>query len=260
MSLFVSHGAPDLLITQVPAHDFLRELGTQLPKPRFVVVASAHWLTREPRIDVSEKPRTIHDFSGFGVELEAASYPAPGAPEVARRAIELLRRAGHDAAGVERGLDHGAWVPLTLLWPAADVPVFQLSLQPQRDARHHYELGRALAPLVREGDPKEGGLLLASGGATHDLSRLGTPDDGSAQAFDDWLVAKAEAGDVEALLDWKQAAPSPKRAHPTDDHLLPLFVALGAASLDSSNAAPARATTLHRSVTYGSLHMTAFRF
>ena len=243
--LFVSHGAPDLLLEPGPARDFLDGLGAR-PRPRFALVVSAHWITPAPELDVSAEPRTIHDFSGFGPELAAWRHPARGDPEAAERAARVLEQAGFAVARRVRGLDHGAWVPLARMAPAADWPAFQLSIQLERDTRHHFALGRAIAPLL-----DDGGLLLASGGATHDLSRLGQPVDEGADRFERWLVERVEADDRDALLDWERAAPSPRRAHPSPDHLLPLFVALGAAP-------PGPGATLHRSLSHGSLHMTAF--
>jgi 4,5-DOPA dioxygenase extradiol len=249
--LFVSHGAPDLLTTPGAAHDFLAKLGERRPRPRRALVASAHWTTGAPAVDVSATPRTIHDFAGFGEELGRATYAARGAPELAREVAARLREAGLDVDERERGLDHGAWVPLALLFPQADVATCQLSLQPDVDdaPRRHLELGRALAPALGEET-----LLLGSGGATHDLASLGREDDGSAKAFDDWLVARVEEGDVEALLEYRERAPFAARHHPTEEHLLPLFVALGAAGPG------ARGRALHRSTTWGALSMTAFEF
>jgi len=244
-ALFVSHGAPDLLLEPSATRDFLAGLGAPLRAAPFVVVVSAHWWSEAPEVDLSDAPRTIHDFAGFGPELAAWRYAARGEPAAAERAARLLEQAGFAVARRRRGLDHGAWVPLSLMAPAADVPAFQLSIQPQLDARHHFEVGRAIAPLL-----DGGALLLASGGATHDLSRLGLPVDPGADAFERWLVARVEADDRESLLDWERAAPSPRRAHPSPDHLLPLFVALGAAPSGPG-------TTLHRGLSHGSLHMTA---
>jgi 4,5-DOPA dioxygenase extradiol len=248
-TLFVSHGAPDLLTSEAPARLFLEGLAASLPQPRFVVMASAHWLTRAPAVDVSTRPATLHDFVGFGVDLERVKYPARGAPEEARRAKELLRAGNLECAERERGLDHGAWVPMALLWPRADVPVFQISLQPGLGAEHHFKLGRLLAPLTQDG-----GMVIGSGSATHNLSEIGGDDPGFAHEFEAWLVKTAEAGDFEALEDYAKRAPQAARAHPTEDHYLPLLVALGAAGEG------ARGRALHRSFTYGTLSMATFEF
>jgi len=248
-TLFLSHGAPDLLTSEAPARHFLENLADQLPAPRFIVVASAHWCTQRPSVDVSARPTTIHDFVGFGVELERLNYPARGAPEQARRAVELLRAHGIECSERERGLDHGAWVPLSLVWPRADVPVFQVSLSPGMGVPHHFELGSALAPLAAEG-----GLVIGSGGAVHNLNELGASDAGFATRFEDWLIEAAEAGDKDGLLSFATRAPEARHAHPTNEHLLPLLFAFGAAG-DG-----ARGRTLHRTFTHDTLSMLAFAF
>jgi 4,5-DOPA dioxygenase extradiol len=254
-TLFISHGAPSLMLEEVAARDFLNglaaDLATTLPRPRAIVVASAHWVTDAPVVDTSLRPRTIHDFSGFPAELYAMRYPAPGAPELAARIQELLRAGGLPCRGEERGLDHGAWVPLSLAYPAADVPVLQISLQPQLGADHHLRLGGLLAPLRHEGV-----LVIGSGSATHNLRELapGAPVPDWAARFDDWLATAVAAGDGAALTGYLQAAPAARRNHPSAEHFLPLLVAFGAAGPG------ARGRTLHRSFTYGSLSMATFAF
>lgn len=251
--LFLSHGAPSLILEDVPARTFLAGLfPAAVERPRALVVASAHWLTRAPAVDAARHPRTIHDFSGFPAELSRIQYPAPGAPDLADEIVAELARAGLTAQVAERGLDHGAWVPLALALPAANVPVLQVSLQPHLGAAHHLRLGRALARFRDEGV-----LVVGSGSATHDLRALEPP--GSAtpdwvSEFDDWLVAAVERGDEDALVDYRRRAPFAAQNHPTEEHYFPLLVALGAAGPG------ARGRTLHRSTTYGVLAMTAFAF
>lgn len=253
-TLFVSHGSPGLILEDVPATRFLRGLGAQVPHPRAIVAVSAHWLTDVPAVSAAAQPQTIHDFYGFPAELYALRYPAPGAPSLAGRIAAAIADAGLPVTlDATQGLDHGAWVPAMLAWPAADIPVLQLSLQPHRDSAHHFALGRALAPLVADGI-----LVVGSGSATHNLRALarGRHDQVAdwAQRFDDWLVEHVEAGAVEALLDWQRQAPMARMAHPTDEHFLPLFVALGAAGED------ARGRVLHRSFIHGALSMTNLAF
>ncbi len=252
-SVFVSHGAPTLALDPGDTGDFLRRLGVTLPRPKAILCVSAHWTTGDPTVSTAVQPETIHDFGGFPEALYRITYPAPGAPELAGRVRGLLDAAdipsGLDSG---RGLDHGAWVPLRLMYPNADIPTTQLSVQPQRDAAWHYRLGAALAPLREEGV-----LVLASGGAVHNLRELAwgggaTPD--WARAFDDWLAGALAEGRVTEAQDWKHAAPMARRAQPTDEHFLPLFVAWGA------GGAQARGERLHHGFTFGSLSMAAFRF
>lgn len=250
--LFLSHGAPDLLLADVPAHAFLAGLAASMPRPSAIVVASAHWATRAPAVDASRAPRTIHDFAGFPAELSRVQYAAPGDPALAAEIARELAAHGFAAATVERGLDHGAWVPLALAWPDAGVPVLQVSLQPHLGSAHHLELGRALERFRHAGV-----LVIGSGSATHDLRALmppGSPEPDWVQAFDDWLVAAVERGDEEALVDYRSRAPFAAENHPTEEHYFPLLVALGAAGPN------ARGRTLHRSTTYGVLAMSAFAF
>lgn len=253
-ALFVSHGAPTLIGEEVPARDFLAALGKDLPRPRAILAISAHWETETPRAATTPQPETIHDFHGFPEELYALRYPAPGAPEVAQRAVALLSGAGFSAdMDATRGLDHGAWAPLLLVFPGADVPVAQLSIQPALGSTHHMAMGRALGALRDEGV-----LVLGSGGAVHNLSEIEWNRHDSppawARAFDDWLAATLAQGDTEGLADWRTQAPHAARAHPCDEHLLPLLVAFGAAGPG------ARGTRVHASFTHGSLSMAAFRF
>lgn len=253
-TIFVSHGAPTLVGEAVPARDFLAALGRSLPQPKAILAVSAHWETETPRATTTARPETIHDFRGFPEELYSLRYPAPGAPEAALRAIELLSAAGYSAATDSgRGLDHGAWVPLMLAYPEADIPVAQLSIQPSRGPAHHLAMGRALAPLRGEGV-----LVLASGGATHNLSEVAWGRHGDppawARAFDDWLAGTISAGDAAALADYRARAPHAVRAHPRDEHFLPLLVAFGAAG-DGG-----RGMRLHASFVHGGLSMAAFRF
>ncbi len=228
--LFLSHGSPMNAIEAGPAGGAWQKLGRTLPRPRAVLMASAHWETSVPMLSGNAKPRTIHDFGGFPAELYAIAYPAPGAPELAARAVALLKDAGI-TAGIDgcRGLDHGAWVPLKWMYPDADVPVVQLSLQPALGAAHHVALGRALAPLAREGV-----LIVGSGHTTHNLRDwMANPRRHEplryAQAFAEWLQATLRAHDTETLVAWRERAPDAARAHPSDEHFLPLFVAWGAA-------------------------------
>jgi 4,5-DOPA dioxygenase extradiol len=251
-SLFVSHGAPTLAVERNETVEFLRGLGARLGRPRAILCVSAHWATRAPSLSAAERPETIHDFGGFPAELYRLRYPAPGAPELAARASRLLEDAGFaPVTSTARGLDHGAWVPLRHVYPEADIPVTQLSVQPQDGPEHHFRVGRALAPLRSEGV-----LVLATGSATHNLARLG-PEGVTpvwAARFENWLHDRVTCGALEELLDYRRRAPGAALAHPTDEHLLPLFVAAGA------GGEGARAESLHRGWTMGSLSMAAYSF
>jgi len=252
-SFFLSHGSPTLALEPGAAGAFWKELGESLPRPQSVLCISGHWNTAAPLLGAAERPETIHDYYGFPEPMYRLSYPAPGAPTLARRALELLQAARIEAALDQRyGLDHGAWVPLRSLYPEADMPVAQLSVQPRRDASWHYRLGRALEPLRAEGV-----LVLASGGATHNLRELdwqGGPPPEWAMAFDGWLAEALAAGRTEELLDWTRRGPHALRAHPSPEHFLPLFVGLGAAG------GGARGERLYRDFTMGGLSMAAYRF
>jgi 4,5-DOPA dioxygenase extradiol len=229
-ALFLSHGSPMQAVEPGVAGRAWQALGARLPSPEAILIASAHWETELPMTTGNAKPGTIHDFGGFPPELYAIRYAARGAPHLAARVTSLLKNAGI-AAGIDgnRGLDHGAWVPLRWMYPAADVPVVQLAVQPSRGTGHHLALGRALAPLRNEGV-----LVVGSGHTTHNLrdymmDRRGTGAPAAyAAAFADWVAARLAAHDTDALLGWREQAPHAARAHPTDEHFLPLFVAYGA--------------------------------
>jgi 4,5-DOPA dioxygenase extradiol len=227
-SIFISHGSPMHALEAGAAGEAWAELGRRLGKPRAIVIASAHWETNVPMLTGSPKPETIHDFSGFPEPLYKLRYPAPGAPGVAQRAQSLLKEAGI-TAGIDgcRGLDHGAWAPLLYAYPDADVPVVQLSIQPPLGPRHHIAVGRALRPLL-----KEQILIVGSGHMTHNLRDWGRGNNAPqpyAREFQDWVKRKIEAHDLESLSEYRSLNPHGVRAHPTDEHFLPLFVALGAA-------------------------------
>jgi len=249
-ALFLSHGSPMLVFEDIPARHFMAELAGTIERPQAILCISAHWETERPTVSAATTPETIHDFYGFPDELYRLRYPAPGAPALARRVVALLDAAGIGAAvDPGRGLDHGAWNPLLLLYPKADVPVAQLSIQAHLDPAHHARLGRALQPLRREGV-----LVLASGGAVHNLRQFHVDREQPAPwavSFEAWLADRITAGDGEALVTYRQRRPDGRLAHPRDEHLLPLFVALGA-----GGGAAGRA--LHRSFAHGSLSMAAF--
>ena len=210
-TLFVSHGAPTFALEPGLAGARLAALGRQLPRPQAVLVVSPHWMTRQPQATLSLRPETIHDFGGFDPALYTLQYPAAGAHLVARRALELLQAAGLPASpNADRGLDHGAWVPLMHLYPAADVPVLQVSLPVSLDADGAYQYGRALAPLADEGV-----LIVGSGSLTHNLYefRLGDPHaEAYAAEFAHWVRDAVLAGDHLRLRQALAIAPHARRA------------------------------------------------
>jgi 4,5-DOPA dioxygenase extradiol len=255
-TIFVSHGSPMLALQDSPARRFLQDLGRSLPRPKAIVVVSAHWETSgSPAVSLAAQPETIHDFGGFPQALFAIRYPAAGAPELAEQAASLFEAAGIAVGrSAQRGLDHGAWVPLSLMYPDADVPVVQISLVRGADPAAHEKLGRALSQLRHEGV-----LVIGSGSLTHNLYEFrGQPVDAPApywvSEFELWMREQLEASDGAALLDYRKRAPSAVKNHPSEEHLLPLFVAMGAAG------AGAKAQLLHSSVEHGVLAMDAYAF
>ena len=254
-TLFLSHGAPTLPLTDTPAREFLARLGHLLPRPKAILVVSAHWETRRPAVNAVDRNDTIHDFYGFPRPLYQLRYPAPGAPDLAHAIEQRLRRSGFDCdVDRRRGLDHGAWVPLHLAYPQADIPVLQLSVQPHLGPEHHLRLGHALAPLRDDGI-----LIVASGSMTHNLSefRGAGPNDPApdwVNAFAEWFDAALQADRIDDLLHYRERAPFARKNHPTEEHLLPLYVAIGAAGRE------ARAERLHTSSTYGVLRMDVYAF
>ncbi|WP_158885683.1 class III extradiol ring-cleavage dioxygenase [Rhodanobacter sp. L36] len=254
-SLYISHGSPMTALHAGLTGKRLAELAAALPRPKAIVIASAHFLSRQPQVAVAATPPTIHDFRGFPPALYEVRYPAPGDPQLAARVIELIDQTGlAPVANQERGFDHGTWVPLRLLYPAADIPVVTISIQPELGPTHPYAIGQALAPLRDEGV-----LVIGSGSITHNLHDFGAGYSDERQApyvrpFIEWIEQKLAAGDVDALLDYRKQAPFAERAHPTDEHLLPLFVALGAAG------DKAHAQRIDAGVDMGFLAMDIYRF
>ena len=228
--LFLSHGAPGLALEAGETGVAWRQLAAQLARPSAILVVSAHWETHIPTVSRAVWPETIHDFSGFPSELYKLRYTAPGAPQMAEAAAQALRQAGMQVVLDDtRGLDHGAWIPLSLMFPDADIPVAQLSIQPEQSPAWHIELGRALRPLREQGV-----LIVCSGAITHNLRAIfrhpqGEPVPAWVAEFCCWIADRIAAGDIDALSNYRALAPHAAQNHPTDEHLLPLFVALGAA-------------------------------
>lgn len=245
-----------LAIEDAEARDFLKRLPHLLPeRPKAILMVSAHWERLHPTVNAPAANETIHDFGGFPPALYQLTYPAPPSAELARRVAELLTSSGLPTdIDQRRGLDHGAWVPLMVAWPHADIPVVQLSVQTRLGPEHHYRLGQILAPLR-----KEGVLIVGSGSFTHDLAsfrtsggRIDAPEPDWVHSFAEWMASALKDRRISDLLNYRTLAPEAAHNHPTEEHLLPLYVALGAGG-DSVKH-------LHQSTTYGILRMDAFAF
>jgi 4,5-DOPA dioxygenase extradiol len=248
---FISHGAPTFALDPGQLGANLRALGQNLTGVKAVLVVSPHWQTRELQVLTTPAPETVHDFGGFPAALYALQYPAPGQPELAADALRLLAQAGWPVtADAHRGLDHGAWVPLFHLLPQGNVPVFQVSMPHRLDTAGALALGRALAPLRDQGV-----LILGSGSLTHNLHDLQRPDAPAvdyALEFAHWIRQAVTRADVAALLGYRSLAPHAERAHPTQEHFLPLLVALGASAEGEA------AQLIAGDITYGVLSMESY--
>ncbi|MEO8743315.1 MAG: 4,5-DOPA dioxygenase extradiol [Lysobacteraceae bacterium] len=222
--VFVGHGSPMNAIEDNTFSRAWRALGEQLPRPKAVLCVSAHWETRGVRITSASHPSTIHDFYGFPKALFDVQYPAPGDPELARRVETLLGSHGHVQADATRGLDHGAWSVLRVMYPDADVPVVQLGIDTTQPGEYHYRLAQALAPLRDEGV-----LVLGSGNIVHNLSvwnpRAAHPLEW-AQRFDESVKHRIRMRDHAALADWPRLGIDARTAIPTPEHYLPLLYVL----------------------------------
>lgn len=255
-ALFVSHGAPLFALEPGRAGPLLHAVGQRLqalPGLRAVLVVSPHWRTRGLRIAASARPATVHDFGGFPAPLYALQYPATGAPEVAREVAALLAQAGVPAElVVDQGLDHGAWVPLMHMLPGAPLPVLQLSLPLEWRAADALALGRLLAPLRDQGV-----IILGSGSLTHNLYEFRHTETAAPEAYVDefvqWVRRAAVTHNDAALVAW-HGAPHSQRAHPSDEHYLPLLVAAGASSAGEA------VEVIDGGVTYGVLSMEGYVF
>lgn len=248
-TVFISHGAPNMLLHGGQTHDFLQGLGKRLPTPKAILIASAHWETEAPMLSAHPHPELIYDFYGFEPEMYAMKYPVAGAPDVAAAASAAIPLSSIDP---QRGLDHGAWSPLKIVYPDAHIPVLQLSVQPHLNAKTHYDTAQKLDALREQGV-----LIMGSGNATHNLRAAMRPVAGGtekADAFAQWLHVALESGDHDTAKDWIESAPDAVWNHPTPEHFLPLFSALGAAGRD------AKATRVHAGVEFNALAMDAYIF
>lgn len=251
-SLFISHGSPMLALEPGDSGPALARLAAEMPRPRAIVIVSAHWESAELLVNGNPQPETWHDFGGFPPALFAVQYPAKGMPEMAQHVVDLLAASGLPARiDQERPLDHGVWVPLSLMYPQADIPVVQVSLPSRMGPAMQTRVGKALASLREEEV-----LVIGSGSITHNLRELdwhAGPESVEpwAKAFRDWMIEKLAADDDDALHDYRRLAPNAVRNHPSDEHLLPLYFARGAGGEFS---------IAHQGFTMGALGMDIYRF
>ena len=254
-TLFLSHGAPDIALrTSHPSNRFLRGLGEKLERPDAILVVTAHWCTAEIALSSVTQYETIHDFGNFDSRLYAMHYTPPGDRGLASRIAQELTHAGMEIhTDTVRGLDHGSWIPLHLIYPDADIPVVQMSVQPHLSPDHHYRLGRQLA-LFRE----ENVLIIGSGALTHNLARstftsVDKEPESWVTDFADWMRKQLEEGNSRTVLEYRSRAPYGAANHPSEEHLCPLFVETGAA-----NGQPA--TLLPSGSMYGTVMMDSYGF
>jgi len=254
-SLFISHGAPDIAVkSDHPSHRFLTEMPRLFARPDAIVILSAHWCTERITISNAESYKAIYDFGGFDERLYSMHYSPKGCPELARIIFDMLEKNNWQpklAGNAE--LDHGAWIPLKLMYPEAYIPVVRISIQPDQPPENHYELGRVLAELRQQNI-----LVIGSGAMTHNLFEMtfNQHDGGAPQwvtDFADWMKDKLETGDKAAILSYRDNAPYSRKNHPTDDHLVPLFIAMGAGNGDT-------ARRIHTATSYGTVMMDSYAF
>ncbi|WP_426111357.1 DODA-type extradiol aromatic ring-opening family dioxygenase [Pseudomonas sp. DSP3-2-2] len=251
-SLFISHGSPMLALEPGESGPALVRLAAGMPKPRAILIVSAHWESQDLLVNGNPQPETWHDFGGFPPALFAVQYPAPGLPELSLQVTALLGAAGLPARiDSKRPFDHGVWVPLSLMYPQADIPVVQVSLPSRQGPALQTKVGRALASLRDEGV-----LVIGSGSITHNLRELdwhAGPESVEpwAKEFRDWMIDKLASNDEVALHDYRKLAPHAVRSHPSDEHLLPLYFARGAGGEFS---------VAHQGFTMGALGMDIYRF
>lgn len=250
--IFVCHGGPTLVAEKNEYTDFLKDLGKKLT-PKSVVIFTAHWESEITTISSIEGTYDmIYDFSGFPKELYSIKYPAKGSVEVALKLQSMLTNKGIESKLDEnRGLDHGAWDVLYLMYPKADIPVVQVSINPELAMEKQYEIGRAIKELG-----KEDILVIGTGSTVHNLATLDWNSEKAeewAVEFDSWLIKKVENNDKGELFNYRQLAPYAKRAVPREEHIVPLFIAMGSGNRDKPKL-------LHQSYAYGTLSYICFEF
>lgn len=252
-SYFFAHGAPSIVLEDNEYTRLLKQFKDHTPRPKAIVLFSAHWEESVQSVGAAATYETIYDFGGFQDELYQMTYPAQSDRVLAEQIQSLFTKHGIESVRNEqRGLDHGAWAVLKLLYPEADIPVVALSVNRHLSNEQQYEIGKALAAL-REQDV----LIIGSGGTVHNLPRLNWRSeaiDGWAEQFDNWIQSKLEAWDTEALFQYHELAPHAGKAVPTSEHFIPLLLAMGTG--DGSR----NAKLLHRSYQYGNLSLSCWQF
>lgn len=250
---FFAHGAPSLVLEQHAYTDFLKSIATETPKPKAIVLFSAHWEKTTQTISAVDTHDTIYDFSGFQDELFQVTYPAKGDRSISDQVQALFAKGGIPSVLDEaRGLDHGAWAVLKLIYPDADIPVVALSVNRNLTNEQQYEIGKALSDLR-----KQDVLIIGSGGTVHNLRRVKWNTEAAddwAVAFDNWLQSKLETWDTEALFNYQELAPYAQDSVPTNEHFIPLLLAMGAG--DGTK----QARLLHRSYQHGNLSLSCWEF
>lgn len=257
--LFLSHGAPNMALHDTPVRQFMMTLGQEYQKPDAIVVASAHFETDDVCVVTDPNPEMIYDFRGFEPELYEMNYPAPGHTALADEVADLLETGGLNPKRLEkRGYDHGTWVPFSLVWPKADIPIVQVSISPDKSPDHHYRIGEALSGL-----PQRNIAVVGTGNITHNLQALfGKGRDAELDAnikswvekFLAWFDSEIESGNADNLMNYREEAPFAAENHPTDEHLLPIYVAMGAAGEEQ------KARKIHASYEFDFLAMDAWEF
>lgn len=251
-SIFICHGGPTLVVEKNEYTNFLKDLGNKL-RPRAIVIFTAHWESEVTKISsMNDTYDMIYDFSGFPKELYSIKYPAKGSIEIASKLQSMLSKSGIDSMLDEkRGLDHGAWDVLYLMYPKGEIPVVQVSVNPKLAMEKQYEIGKAIKDLG-----KEGILVIGSGSTVHNLATIEWDSNEAedwAVEFDNWLIEKVENNSTEALFNYRQLAPHARLAIPSEEHIVPMFIAMGSGNNDKPKL-------LHQSYAYGTLSYICFEF
>ncbi|WP_232698080.1 DODA-type extradiol aromatic ring-opening family dioxygenase [Brevibacillus daliensis] len=252
-SYFFAHGAPSLVLEDHAYNDLLKSFAAHTTKPKAIVIFSAHWEQQTQTVSAVDEYSTIYDFGGFQDELYRMTYPAKGNRSLSDEIQALFSKHGiQSTLDEERGLDHGAWVVLKLIYPDVDIPVVALSVNRYLTNEQQYQIGKALSEL-REQDV----LIIGSGGTVHNLRRVNWNSKGTdswAEEFDNWLQSKLETWDVTSLFNYRELAPYAQDAVPTNEHFIPLLIAMGAGDANRD------AKLLHRSYQYGNLSLSCWQF